>query len=224
MLDKGVSTMGRMDSRGTPMTTVDMREYRRLCDDLRVAEKALCAPLVTTFPRDDGTVTVHSALSLLNQLRAEVANSSDRGGTGRNPRSLPLSDGAFDLLTDIGSWARYYCSRGSIEARIRHGVDLAASTVSDNQVAREMTRYLRQWEAAIHELINPPRRWHVAAPCPECRASTVLRYDTGRAQWVQHPALSVDPDEGCVCLACGTVWPPSHLELLAAVLGCDPVT
>jgi hypothetical protein len=75
----------------------------------------------------------------------------------------------------------------------------------------------------IRAVLDPPRRYHVAAACPACGVRMVLRPDA-YGDHVLTPTLVVDGTEGCTCLACGQTWPPERLEHLALVLGCPPVS
>jgi hypothetical protein len=60
--------------------TDDTRLLIKAREDIRFALRDLCDPLQRTIWREDGTLTRHHAVSLLKQLREEVAGSGGRAG------------------------------------------------------------------------------------------------------------------------------------------------
>jgi len=205
------------------MGTVETRQLRRVHAQVRRAEKDLCSVTRNKVVRLDGSTTWHAAPSLLNQLRGAVGNSGNRGTAARSMRPTVVNVDALDLLTDITHGA-YFMGQvsGDIENCLRHAIRWATGQ-TDPDPAQWITAHLIRWAASITELLNPLRRFHVAAPCPECGTRMVWHTDPRTGDVVQVPALHVDSVSGCTCLHCGTEWPVTHLEHLAAVLGCVPL-
>lgn len=77
---------------------------------------------------------------------------------------------------------------------------------------------LARWRRSADTLLDGDehRRLEVVAPCPACAVRTVYRIDAC-GERVRAAALELSV-LGCRCQACGQVWPPSHLSLLAEVL------
>lgn len=86
---------------------------------------------------------------------------------------------------------------------------------------------VRRWVAVLDSLfasavkLLDPVRFTIAAPCPECGASSVdLPDDLG--EMVAHPSLRVR-SESADCGACGAIWRGGEvLDLAAAVNGLSP--
>lgn len=90
----------------------------------------------------------------------------------------------------------------------------------DTKRVENLTSALAGWATEIDQKLNPPRRLHIAAPCPACGATAVKRRDSA-GEDVNVPALQLD-DDGCTCQECRTHWPPERYRLLARVLECQP--
>lgn len=219
---------------------VDARLLRRSIDDMRQHMADLISPQIRSYPREkidpetgavlgiDG-MTRHPVPSLLQQLRRAVESSTSRGGGPSKFAPIPISADAHDLLTAITSGAtemvKLWQARpdsATIEDRLRAVVS-AAGQSTDLEAVLGIRHALAKWVRAIQTLLDPPKRFYLAAPCPQCDTSMVRRHDQATGEDVQLPALQVDGKEGCHCLACGAHWPPVLFEHLAGVLGCPPV-
>lgn len=207
------------------LTAPDPRQLADSRDRLRDACRDLIDPQTTEIVRDDQTTTRHVGPSLMAQLRAAIATGGESAmGSRSRGRPLVIVASAHDLLAaivyDVAAWP--WCERGSTEDRIRGCVATLARGV-DLDAIRFVDRHLTAWSADIRALLNPGPRRHLAAPCPACGYRMAWVRDPGTGERVQVHALQVamsSNSEGlqCTCLACATVWPESHFELLAAVL------
>lgn len=208
-------------------STASAREVRALVLELRQAVADLVDPIGRKVLRDDGTATAHVAPSLLDQLQDAVGNSGGRGGVARRDVPMPISAAARDLLTAVtfGAADMHYkairrdCPDLADQVRATAAI---AGRWTDWQAIIRVVEQLHAWAHEIRELLDPPRRMHVAAPCPACSERMVWREAAGDV--VQVPALQLLDDLECVCLACGHRWPPSklgHLKLSMAVMGTD---
>lgn len=216
--------------------TAAARLLHRVRDECRDALHDLCDPQVRTYMREDidpatgamlgfKGVTRHVGLSLLGQLRAAVSSSTSRGGAAGKSAPIPISTDAHDLLTSISKstakleeLAGLPAGAGWLGDRLR-AVVREAGQWTDLEAVLGVRLALTKWVHSITTLLDPPRRWHIAAACPECQRSVVWRRDESLGEHVQQAALQVDGKTGCDCLACGAHWPPSHFEHLARVLG-----
>ena len=77
------------------------------------------------------------------------------------------------------------------------------------------------WARKGEEYLAPHSVLEVSAACPECDTATVHRPNQ-YGENCRTSALQVTAEQ-CVCLNCKTAWSSDQFELLAAVLGCDPV-
>jgi hypothetical protein len=207
----------------------DPRLLHKAIDDTRAALVDLCHPIIRGFLNGNLSVDQRIAPSLLDQLRRAVGNTSSSGGAPGRSAPIPISADALDLLETITVGARKLVELAgatpdgaSIEQRLRAAV-AAAGQSTDLQVVQGVRFALAGWVRAIHNLLDPPKRIYLAAPCPACGSSMVWRRDESIGEDVQQPALQVDGKSGCDCLACGEHWPPSLFEHLARVLGCPPM-
>lgn len=215
---------GRQARTVAPVTTLDVRLLIEARDQLRQACRDLIDPQTTVIDRDDQTTTRHVGPSLIALLRAAVATGNETNvGTRARGRPLVIVTSAHDLLAaiaaDVANWPWH--ERGSIDDRIRGCVEALCRTV-DIDAIHHIGRLLTRWAAEIRALLNPGPRRHLAAPCPACGYRMASVRDPGTGDRVQVHALQVsragDGGLQCTCLACLTVWPESHFELLAGVL------
>lgn len=217
--------------------TDDARMLHKAMEDTRQALRDLCDPLKRAVWREDGTLTRHHAVSLLKQLREEVANSSSRGGRRKSSGSSPVGVDALDLWNSIGAGSiklveetGAHLDGFSVEHAIR--VSVAAACVStDLETVWGVRNALEGWVKAIRVLLDPPKRiplWGKACPVEVCGEVTVWRRDESDGEIKRTAALEVGMDEGrsgsleareCRCLACGEVWPRARLLELAESMG-----
>lgn len=217
--------------------TADARLLRRVVDEARGALHDLCDPLKRSVWREDGTLTRHHAVSLLKQLREEVANSSSRGGRRKSSSSSPVGVDALDLWNSIQSGALFLAaSTGAqldspdAEHVIRQSV-AAAGLLTDVEAVLGVRNTLEAWVKAIRILLDPPKRiplWGRECPMEVCGEKTVWRRDDSDGEVKRTAALEVAMEEEqvgklvareCRCLACGEVWPRSRLVELAEAMG-----
>lgn len=192
------------------MTKVDTRLLRQAQQHARNALAELVDPIVEAQ---------YVGPSLMVQLRLEVANSGNRGVARSRNAPIPINPDAYDLLVDIVRWSG--ATIATVDSRLR---SLVADTTYGTDLASTicLAGSLIGWGNAIRALLNPLRRYHIAKPCPRCHTAMAWR-EMPTGERLQTHALVVDGTHGCECLACGAVWPITHLEHLARVLGCDPL-
>lgn len=217
--------------------TADARMLNQARDDTRYALADLCDPLKRAVWREDGTLTRHHAVSLLKQLREEVANSSSRGGRRKTSNASPLGVDALDLWSAIQAGARKLAEETGAqlesldpEHAIRRAV-AAVATSTDLNAAWGVRNTLEGWVKAIRILLDPPKRiplWGKACPVDGCGEVTVWRRDESDGEVKRTASLVIGMDEDrsgtlkatqCECLACGEVWPHDRLLDLADAMG-----
>lgn len=221
-----------------PQRELTTRELARLRDDVRYAHRDLVDPRERGIIRDNGTTTRHIAdLSLLGQLREATGSNGGRPNGPRKTTPMPIDPDAVDLLAAITTTAADLYSSAwhadtnpatadgdNIEQHLAATVAMVCRR-TNGQHLLYLHRTLADWVRTIDTMLDPPRRFHLAAPCPACDARMVWQDDPRTGERVQVPALHVDGMRGCVCLnpKCGHVWPTTHLHHLAEVIGCDPI-
>jgi hypothetical protein len=216
---------------------VDARLLHKVRDDIRFALRDLCDPLKRTVWREDGMVTAHHAVSLLKQLREEVAGSGGRAGGPRRSAPIPVAVDALDLWNSIQAGALVLAAETGAhldlhdtEHAIRKSV-AAAGGLSDLEALWGLRNALETWVKAIRTLLDPPKRislWGKACPMAACGEQTVWRRDERDGEVKRTAALEVAMEEDrsgslvakeCRCLACNEVWPRSKLVELANAMG-----
>lgn len=205
-------------------TRSDQRTLRQLHDQLRTACAALVDPTVFDDELDDGTVIVREGDSLLAQLEEAAGSSSMSGGAPSKATPIPINPDAVQLFSEIEGATAEWCHEPTVELRIRTGVNLAGQWTAEADVQWVLGR-LERWVKQIDELFNPPRKYHLAAPCPACGKRMAWRVDESTGEKVQQPALDlqqvgegVEREWECTCLACKTRWPAARLDHLAMVV------
>lgn len=203
---------------------------RALHADIRDAARTLTEPGVRIIERDNGLRTEHEAASLLDQLAAEVEHGRTRRGAGRGGSGAPVSVEVVDLLRRIRAesavhWQHLTATNPAriprnLTERVR-GLAAGACRRTDLDELVPAHRALSDWVTSIRAILDPPRRLHLVAACPACDVRVVHRTDPTTGERVRQPALWVDTEAGCTCLACGEQWPPERLEHLAQVIGCE---
>lgn len=232
------------------MTSTDPRLLRKVIDDTRDALKDLCDPPRRTIMREDidpdtglvrgfTGVTHHHGASLLEQLRDEVANSSNRGGRRRSSNSSPVGVDALDLWNAVNVGALFLAAQTGAhldgvdpEHVIRQSV-AAAGVSTDVEAVLGVRNALQGWVKAIRTLLDPPKRvplWGQACPVETCGRVEVWRLDESDGEVKRSAALEVAFTEDqtgslvvrdCRCLGCGEEWPRNRLMFLARLLGRD---
>lgn len=224
--------------------TVDPRVLNKTRDECRDALHDLCDVQVRSVWREDGTVTRHQGLSLLDQLRDEVANSSSRGGRRRSSHTSPLAVDALDLWNEIGAGMTMLVSEfdaapdgQGIEAGLR-AVVAAGGMSTDLEALLGLRGFLRAWTNSIRTLLDPPKRvplWGHPCPVEGCGEKTVWRVDESDNELKRTAALQVSFEEmwsdekrchelvakDACCLACDEPWSRPQLLFLARLLGRD---
>lgn len=203
------------------MTIVEVREMGRLRADIRRGITLLVDESIIEQVYDDGTRQQCACPSLIAQLRLSIFENKASGhsnGSGRK-RKVPIDVEAYDLYRAID---REWGIPGmSLENAFRT-IPRKAAVWADLCGLGHLVQSLTDVADMIRAVIDPPRRYHVAAACPVCGVRMVLRPSV-YGDLVQGPALVVDGVTGCTCLSCGQRWPPAQLEHLALVLGLPPV-
>lgn len=155
--------------------------------------------------------------SLYAQLaEAVVTRQSERLTT--SPRSMPpLWTEALDLVAEIDRVAASWCVAEDTPRRLDLVAYRERYTPDDGWLVAERRDVVLGWVRRGTELLDPPRRLEVTAPCPACGQRSVQRAsDDG--EMVRAPALVVDR-AGCACQACGHTWAPEYFVQLARDLG-----
>lgn len=164
---------------------------------------------------------------LLDQLAAAVESTQGGGGAAAGVHRSPIGLAAAELLADIRRTIRWgelatdgpgwnpdtavqlrrWVGRAPIWRDRAPGYLLAAADRAEH------------WVDQTRLLLDPPRRWSLAAPCPDCGARTAhILDDTG--QTVRRPAIEFDRTAGTArCLRCPARWTTeAQLRQLARVL------
>lgn len=211
------------------ISTTEQRALRTLREKLRDDCATLTHSQQCEVNRDDGTVTRHVRPGLIEQLSQAIAHSGETRPVLRRKRGLPIviSVQAFDIMADIERVSKQWNTNKSASTRILGTVaELGRANVDAIPRMRVVSGYLDSWVRLIRELFEPPRRLHLAAPCPACNESTVTIYHADDKESVLSPALQITHTKDghiCECYACGAIWPDTHFLLLAQILGCESV-
>jgi len=217
--------------------TDDTRLLLQAREDIRYSLASLCDPLKRTIWREDGTLTRHHAVSLLKQLREEVAGGRGRPGGPRRSAPVPVAVEALDLWNSVAAGTRLmvqatgaHLTVDGPEHAIRQSVAAAAS-MTDLQVLWGIRNTLDGWAKAIRTLLYPSKRvplWGKPCPAEACGEHTVWRRDESDGEVKRTAALEIGMDENqsgtlaateARCLACGEVWPRDRLLELAEAMG-----
>lgn len=205
------------------------RTLRTLRDKVRHDAALLVQESTREIERDDGSVFLSRADSLIDQLQAAIARDSDAeiAKVRRSKGTLPtvMSVPAFDVMRDIDKVTKAWNRDRDVSVRIAAVVaELCRGSVEAIPRIRYVSRYLDSWVRLIRELFEPPRRIHLVGACPECGETSVRQYSPDDGEYVIASALHIvrtGETHACECQGCGTVWPESQFLLLAKVLGCD---
>jgi hypothetical protein len=217
--------------------TDDTRMLFKAREDIRFALHDLCDPLQRAIWREDRTLTRHHAVSLLKQLREEVAGSGGRPGGPRRSAPIPVAVEALDLWGSVVAGAKLMVEATGArqtepghEHAIRRSVAEAAGC-ADLETLWGMRNTLEKWVKLIRALLNPSKRiplWGRSCPVEGCGELTVWRRDETDGEVKRTAALEIGMDENqsgtlaakeARCLACGEVWPRDRLLELAESMG-----
>lgn len=215
----------------------DPRLLLQAREDIRYALRDLCDPQKRTVWREDGTLTTHHAVSLLKQLREEVANSGGRSGGLRRAAPVPVAVEALDLWNSVLAGAKLMAEETGAtltepgpEHAIRRAV-AAAGGSTNLESLWGIRNTLDGWVKAIRTLLHPAKRiplWGRPCPVEACGEVTVWRRDESDGETKRAAALEIGMDENqsgtlaakeARCLACATVWPRERLLELAESMG-----
>lgn len=163
------------------------------------------------------------ASSRYMQLRDATAGEQvNTGGGGGSKSQPPCWLDAVDLLAEIDAavecWQPAFSGVPATVGRLRW-IEKRSWRPQDVRQIEQIIGAVAEWAAQIDALLDPPRRWTLPSPCPNCDTATVYRKDNGGDD-VRQPALQIGPD-GCVCIKCKAFWPPSKFLWLANVLGFE---
>lgn len=212
------------------MSTEDQRELRTFLAKLRSDRALLVQGVYCDVERDDGSTTRQYVPGLLRQLVSAIGNSNEQRRWARTKGGMPIviSVRAFDIMASIERVTRLWTTDVGVSVRIDRTVsELCRGSIEALPRMRHVSDHLATWVMLINELFDPPRRLHLAAPCPACGKATSRVYHLDENEYVMVPALQivkVESGHQCQCVACGACWPDSHFLLLAQVLGCETIT
>lgn len=217
--------------------TDDARLLIKAREDVRYGLADLCDPLKRTIWREDGTLTRHHAVSLLKQLREEVAGGGGRPGGPRRSAPIPVAVEALDLWSSVVTGVRLmvkstnaHLEQEGPEHAIRQSV-AAVGGCTDLRILWGIRNTLDGWVKAIRTLLNPSKRvplWGHPCPAEACGETTVWRRDESDGEMKRTAALEIGMGENqsgtlaateARCLACGEVWPRGRLLELAESMG-----
>lgn len=150
--------------------------------------------------------------SIYDQIRNMVAGMQGTSNGHSNRSMPPIWIDAVSVLNEIElTFGRP--AYGHIQA-----LGEQDWTPDDGREILRHTRTLTGFVKVITNLLDPPRKMHIAAPCPNCSTTTVKHTDSAGEE-VNGPALKIVAGEGCTCQECGHTWPEWAYPLLAQVLG-----
>ncbi|CAM3430974.1 hypothetical protein [Tsukamurella hominis] len=206
------------------------QEFRQRLHQFRDAIHDLIGARFQNFTLDDGTNRIHEQDCRYQQLRAHLAGQQG-SGNGNTHRSLPaVWADAVDVLRDIDTTVTaWQPDPGPFDGDLTHAPTpeavrrlrllearpWAPANTTDLTVA---ARALERWAKQIDDLLDPPPRIDLAAPCPACGESIAYRRDSA-GETVRSAALQVSSD-GCTCLCCHYTWTPDYFTHLARTIGC----
>lgn len=217
--------------------TDDARMLFKAREDIRYALRDLCDPLQRTIWREDGTLTRHHAVSLLKQLREEVAGSGGRAGGPRRSAPVPVAVEALDLWNAVLKGTRLMVKTFDVHLEQEgpeHAIRLSVAAAGGNtdlSALWGLRNVLDGWVKSIRTLLYPSKRvqlWGHPCPVEGCGEKTVWRRDDTDGEVKRTAALEIGMGENqsgtlaateARCLACGEVWPRDRLLDLADSMG-----
>ena len=182
---------------------------------LQTAETAYSIDGQAITERNSGMVP-----GLISQLRQSSQGGIGGGGSSPQNTRTPLAVGIWNLLNDIAATSSDNLTRLTRKRANRSTEDnLQAWANAAQQFPHEVEKLLKltdQWINQIDELLNPPRRWELAHPCPNCGERYVIREsDDGPAK----SATLIVSAKQAQCRACEATWMPTEYHELAETIG-----
>lgn len=190
-------------------------------------------------------------IGLLEQLReAMFGGMEGTGGSSSFGSKPPIDTGALDLLNEITEQATVVLAAvtgrptpfGHAEDYVKEWAEnttedksfvvTSPATSEVGEIFNERFEYTaynlaKRWVQRVDDFFDPPRTREVKAPCPACSTRYVFRMKDGEV--IQSPALNIriDRETGVSidarCSHCGSEWPRAKFELLAKMVGANPV-
>lgn len=211
-----------------PAPDGNIRAARRALND---AIHHIVGRTTTLITHDNGRTQHVWGDSLYTQLRDGLITPTADGRNRQAGSQPPVWVDAADLLTEIDKTVRTWqpdpgifdgdLTREPTPETVRrlHHIEDRTWRPQDTDHIEHLTAQLLTWADRIRQLLDPPMRATIPAPCPACQTTTVYRRDSA-GDTVRQPALQIGA-HGCVCLSCRTTWAPSLYTHLARVLGFD---
>lgn len=160
-------------------------------------------------------------LQLMDAVEGATINTGGGGGSKSRP---PMWVDAYDLLAEVDlaveCWQPAFEGVPPTVGRLNCIVARSWRPQDCRQI-QQITTAVEAWVLSINELLDPPPRWTLPYPCPNCAAKTVYRRDSG-GEMIRQPALSVSTETGVLCLKCKAHWPHGKLLFLGRLLGSLP--
>lgn len=221
----------------TPSHEVSEQEFRLRLREFRDAVHGLIGARFQNFQLDDGSNRIYEQDCRYQQLRAHLAGQQG-SGNGNTHRSLPtVWADAVDLLNSHEDGnegidvliARWQPDPGVYDGDLTEEptpetvrrlriIEARPWAPANSATLVEIADHCRRWSKQIDDLMDPPPRFDLAAPCPACGESIAYRKDSA-GETVRSAALQVGAD-GCTCLCCRYTWTPEYFTLLARTIGC----
>lgn len=212
--------------------------WRQALADFTDQAHKLIGPTYGTVNRDHTGIRIVTGPSILDQLQNALAGDEDGQPGDRRGARIPLRADIGQLLMDVGSgirgWyqhnPRYYGlvipnphRHNNRTIRDAHAIvgyltnPHARLAAEDGPFLQRAADEIAGWLTRADQILNPPRRMDIAAPCPACDRRWYYHHDG--ADEIRSAALTVTAN-GCSCQACGTTWGPELFQHLARVLEC----
>jgi hypothetical protein len=186
---------------------------------LTIAVDALTAPQ-SKYLEDRLVYAPSRYMQLRDAVTGEQMHSGGGGGGKSRP---PFWTSAFDALNEIDTavecWQPAFTGVPPTVGRLACIVARGWRPQDVRQI-EQITHAVQAWCMQVDELLNPPTKWTLPYPCPNCQAKTVYRKDSG-GETVRSNALQLSP-EGCYCAQCKAHWPPGRFLFLGRLLGSVP--
>jgi len=187
-------------------------------DELLTAVDALTKPVINHVKQhdEDGKwLRTHTVAlpPLLDQLTQAIHSSTSGKAGGGNPagRAVLNSDALYQSMR-ITSTVTDWCNLARVRPTRNPTRDLRAWFVAWTQTPRDDSFHvtqLRKWEGVIRFLLDPPRRFELTDPCPECHAVSWVD-DAGDSfpfpLTVEYRDEVSALDARVVCRGCERVW------------------